>query len=471
MNHVRTPHVVVMVGLPARGKTYMAKKLTRYLNWIGIKTKVFNLGEYRRRVTKKYRNHNFFRSDNCEAMLVRQQCAINALQDVGRWLQEADGEVAVFDATNTTEDRRHLIHRIVVKDMGYKLFYVESICEDQAIIESNIMEVKVNGPDYQGISAEEALKDFLQRIDHYKRQYQPLDEYKEDHLSFMKIYNTGEKVVVHKHEGHVQARIVYYLMNIHVTPRSIYLTRHGESEHNVEGKIGGDSGLSNRGLQYKEELAAYINSQHITNLRVWTSWLQRTIQTANDIDAPQERWKALNEIDAGVCEGMTYEEIKEKFPADFEARDLNKLSYRYPRGESYEDLIARLEPVIMELERQANVLVVAHQAVLRCLLAYFMDKRLDELPYIQVPLHNVIKLTPVAYGCKVEYIDLQIPSVNTHRSKPSVPGAIEAHHQTLTLEESDCPHPDGASSRGPPDLELLDSNRVTDSAPVSVAAS
>jgi len=33
------PSVIVMVGLPARGKTYMAKKLTRYLNWIGINTK------------------------------------------------------------------------------------------------------------------------------------------------------------------------------------------------------------------------------------------------------------------------------------------------------------------------------------------------------------------------------------------------------------------------------------------------
>lgn len=41
---------------------------------------------------------------------------------------------------------------------------------------------------------------------------------------------------------------------------------------------------------------------------------------------------------------------------------------------SYEDLVQRLEPVIMELERQENVLVVCHQAVMRCLLAYFLDK-------------------------------------------------------------------------------------------------
>lgn len=76
----------------------------------------------------------------------------------------------------------------------------------------------------------------------------------------------------------------------------------------------------------------------------------------------------------GICEEMTYEGIKEMLPDDFAARDQNKFAYRYPRGESYEDLVARLEPVIMELERQANVLVVSHQAVLRCLLAYFLDK-------------------------------------------------------------------------------------------------
>jgi len=41
--------------------------------------------------------------------------------------------------------------------------------------------------------------------------------------------------------------------------------------------------------------------------------------------------------------------------------------------QSYEDLVMRLEPVIMELERQEDVLVVCHQAVARCLLAYFLD--------------------------------------------------------------------------------------------------
>lgn len=105
----------------------------------------------------------------------------------------------------------------------------------------------------------------------------------------------------------------------------------------------------------------------------------------------------------GVCEEMMYEEIQEHYPLEFALRDQDKYRYRYPKGEvsvwlfqrwmdlfvswklrvfdgsvilrqSYEDLVQRLEPVIMELERQENILVICHQAVMRCLLAYFLDK-------------------------------------------------------------------------------------------------
>ncbi|XP_043092547.1 6-phosphofructo-2-kinase/fructose-2,6-bisphosphatase 3-like [Puntigrus tetrazona] len=66
------PTVIVMVGLPARGKTYISRKLTRYLNWIGIPTKVFNVGEYRREAVKHYSSYDFFKSDNEDAVKIRQ---------------------------------------------------------------------------------------------------------------------------------------------------------------------------------------------------------------------------------------------------------------------------------------------------------------------------------------------------------------------------------------------------------------
>ena len=113
------------------------------------------------------------------------------------------------------------------------------------------------------------------------------------------------------------------------------------------------------------------------------------------------RWKTLNEIDAGDYDGLTYDEIKARYPEEYSCRHGDKFLYRYPNGESYEDLVARMEPVIMELERKENVVVVGHQAVLRCLLGYFLEIEEERMPYIEIPLHTVIKLTPVAYGCKV----------------------------------------------------------------------
>lgn len=58
-----------------------------------------------------------------------------------------------------------------------------------------------------------------------------------------------------------------------------------------------------------------------------------------NIPGPRTTLKDLNEINAGICEGLTYEEIQEKFPQEFAWRDQDKLKYRYPHGESYLDLL------------------------------------------------------------------------------------------------------------------------------------
>ncbi|XP_072176494.1 6-phosphofructo-2-kinase/fructose-2,6-bisphosphatase-like [Diadema setosum] len=424
------PHaVIVMVGLPARGKTYIAKKLARYLNWIGINTKVFNVGEYRRKEVSGTISHDFFRHDNSEAYKIRLQCAKHALDDMAAWLDK-EGEVAVFDATNTTRDRRQIILDFC-KEKSIKCFFVESVCDDRETIQSNIREVKLNSPDYYDIDKEKAIKDFLQRIDHYKETYESLSDDHDRNLSYIKIINVGDRFLVNKVSGHIQSRVVYYLMNIHIIPRTIYLTRHGESLHNQNGRIGGDSDLSERGQRYAKALGEYMQAQNLQDLKVWTSRLKRTVQTGSCIDVPLEQWKSLDELDAGVCDGLTYEEIQSRHPEEFALRDQDKYHYRYPMGESYQDLVARLEPVIMELERQKNVLVICHQGVMRCLLAYFLDKNSEELPYLKCPLHTVIKLTPVAYGCRVETVTLNVPAVDTHRPRPEVCDTSRSSQEAL----------------------------------------
>lgn len=83
----RSKVVFVMVGLPARGKSYTANKIARYLKWIGLSTKVFNVGQYRRaRVGPQ--TWEFFDPNNPLGKRQRKHMAIAALDDMVHWLQE-----------------------------------------------------------------------------------------------------------------------------------------------------------------------------------------------------------------------------------------------------------------------------------------------------------------------------------------------------------------------------------------------
>jgi len=216
--------------------------------------------------------------------------------------------------------------------------------------------------------------------------------------------------------------------------------------YNTEDRLGGDPALSGRGELFAKELASYIRqafgpvestsamstdaskdqSKHESlgsykDLSVWTSQLQRTIQTAKQIQCRAKvPWVSLSEIDAGVCEGMTYKEFKERLFAQYSARQRDKLNWRYPQGESYVDVKKRLEPVIFEAERQRKpLLIVAHRAVLRCLYSYFADIESSETPFLPFPLHTVVVLRSTAGGWDEDRVALD-----------PVPGDTGAHEKS-----------------------------------------
>ncbi|MBI2201716.1 MAG: histidine phosphatase family protein [Armatimonadetes bacterium] len=219
----------------------------------------------------------------------------------------------------------------------------------------------------------------------------------ESDRSYIKSVNLGEKVVANRLRGYLPSRILYFLLNLHTVRRDIYLTRHGESVYNLENRIGSDPPLSERGFEYARALARFFEGPKQPN--VYTSTRQRTIQTAAFLGVEPEPLGALDEIDAGLCEGLTYEEIADRFPAEAAARAADKLGYRYPQGESYVDVIRRLEPAIIEIERQTeDVLVIGHQAINRALYGYFLEKPTTRIPHLDMPLHTVVRLRPDGYG-------------------------------------------------------------------------
>lgn len=50
--------------------------------------------------------------------------------------------------------------------------------------------------------------------------------------------------------------------------------------------------------QFAAALRGFVEEHHLSDLKVWTSQLRRTIQTAEELSVPYEQWKILNEIDA-----------------------------------------------------------------------------------------------------------------------------------------------------------------------------
>ena len=256
------------------------------------------------------------------------------------------------------------------------------------------------------------------------------------------MIDVGRKVVSHQIRGFLSAQTVYYLLNFNLSPRQIWITRHGESMDNVNGKIGGDSALSENGHHYAKALTRFINherkgwevrqqakalsthfpprpgdttppnpeySSHCENQNgpsqksfcVWTSMLKRSIQTAQYFDEEDfdiKQMKMLDELNAGTMEGLTYDEIRDRYSDEYALRKHDKMHYRYPGagGEGYLDIINRLRAVIVEVERMTDhVLLIGHRSVARVLLAYFKGLKREDVADLDVPLGMLYMLEPV----------------------------------------------------------------------------
>jgi len=448
--------VVVMVGLPARGKSYITKKLSRYLNWQQHYCRIFNVGNTRRRASnrlgpslepvsmpqnlKTSHSGDFFSPDNPDTVKLREKWAEDTLEELLDYILEGEGSVGILDATNTTVARRQSVMDIINRRSKgqLKVLFLESICNQRDIIEANVR-LKLSGPDYGHMDRTEAINDFLQRLKNYEKAYQPITPAEEANRKFqyVKLINVGQKYECGNIKGFLSGQVVFFLLNFNLAPCQIWITRHGESTDNQLGKIGGDADLTERGEKYSKALTEFIkfkqqefqtrrlkeeaDKQEILknsgftsltdetgaieqNFCVWTSMLRRTIETAqyfSDNEFDVKEFRMLNELDPGICDGMTYEEIKEKYPGEYEARMKDKIRYRYPGigGESYLDVINRLRPIIMEIERmEDNCLVICHRVVARVLLSYFMNLGRDAIGDLEVPLHTLYVLEPKPYG-------------------------------------------------------------------------
>jgi broad specificity phosphatase PhoE/adenylylsulfate kinase-like enzyme len=376
--------VLAMVGLPARGKSTMARKLARTLELDGVAVRVFNNGELRRKLAGENTSQaEFFSPQNPKGVEFRERCARLNLAHASSFLRD-HGQVAILDAGNVTSARRRLI-RETFPDLP--ILFIECMNTDEEALEANLKR-KATLKEFRGLAPEEALKSFKQRIAYYERLYEPLSDEPNQILldSFdtciLQLRITDTLPFYDRIRDVITTRIV----------RNLFLVRHSETYYNLEDRIGGDSHLTEQGLLQARGLAAYFATERIPI--IFTSRHQRTMQTAGFIAETQEHCTIIalpefNEIHAGRCETMTYQEIRQQFPQIAQARTRNKYEYIYPEGEGYvtmEERIRRgLKKVFYLNAYDDNIMIVGHRAVNRMILSDFLFRQKEEVPYIYMP--------------------------------------------------------------------------------------
>ncbi|WP_301186565.1 6-phosphofructo-2-kinase/fructose-2,6-bisphosphatase, partial [uncultured Desulfovibrio sp.] len=261
---------VAMVGLPGRGKSTMARRIRDGLLAEGIAARIFNNGDVRRQLLgSESTEPDFYNPDNSFGRQARELICRRNLEEAQTWMA-GEGEVAILDATNASRARRQFIES-TLKD--HPVLFLECVNEDPLLLNACIRR-KADLPEYAAYSREEALASFMKRIEYYETIYDPLS----DEQYWMCVDSTANRVLAeHPCESSPFYAAIREIVVSVWTP-CLYLARHGQTEFNVQGRIGGDPPLTAKGRAQALALARHMEGKPID--WVFTSTRMRAHETA-----------------------------------------------------------------------------------------------------------------------------------------------------------------------------------------------
>lgn len=155
---------------------------------------------------------------------------------------------------------------------------------------------------------------------------------------------------------------------------TIFLARHGETDWNRDNRFQGhaDPPLNETGRAQAGELSAALTAEPLA--AVYSSPLQRAFETAQIVAAPHGLEPvpvdALREVDVGSWQGLTRDEIEERFPEQF-ARWIDYQA-GWEDGESYDEMGRRVIAGLLELAAAhggERILAVSHGGPVRAAYA------------------------------------------------------------------------------------------------------
>ncbi|KAK6873833.1 putative 6-phosphofructo-2-kinase/fructose-2,6-bisphosphatase [Candida tropicalis] len=408
--------IIILTGLPGRGKTHLSVSLTRYLRWLGVNTFPFHLGNYRRANAVDDVTHDLFVPSPKSAKVneLRQKMVNECLQDIENFFNNDGGQIAIYDAVNAKPEYRLELQK-KFRAMGVQVLFIESLVTDDKIVMKNIHEAAKSSPDYENWDYDKAYKDYSDRINALGPFYENMGGPEEEHLSYIKFINFGERLELHNtNYGYLINKVVFYLMNGKIKSGSLFLARCYKNylDYNQDPPLDAD------GLKYARNLTQtlvdhlkssgrdYIDKSkddsESQTLQVWTSVKQRTVETTQFLAKKNVNIRnriQLSQKNPGLTSGLTYDEIREKFPLESVQYDHDPYHYRYPRAESYHDLAIKVEPLILEMERMSgDLLIIADETVLRVFYGYLMSCSSYEIATLDFKTDEIIEVKFNAYS-------------------------------------------------------------------------
>ena len=175
---------------------------------------------------------------------------------------DVSDKVSILDATNSTTSRRNwLLSKLKHRDSPIAVVFVESICDDEELLEDNFREKISISPDFKGMKYEDALKDLKLRVANYEKNYETIDD---DATSYIKIYNLSAKLLANQIFGRMSKSIIPCLMAWNIGTRPIWLVRAGTTTNETSrayGKTANRAKLNEQGIAFRSRLAGFIKDR------------------------------------------------------------------------------------------------------------------------------------------------------------------------------------------------------------------
>ena len=167
--------------------------------------------------------------------------------------------------------------------------------------------------------------------------------------------------------------------------RHVYIIRHGETEYGKEKRFLGhtDCSLSESGIESLKATREYFLKNKIEIDSVYSSDLKRCRDTAKIVFPDREVTflKELREINMGIWDGLTFDEVKKRYPEDYKKRGENISEFTPTGGESFKECRDRALKIFNQIisETYGNVAIFSHAGFIRALLTSLLNIELNDI--------------------------------------------------------------------------------------------